>query len=278
MAQTYSPMQIVFSDQGSVDGSMEYIREQTKYYDGPNELVFLDCPDIPPRSMSALNAHINWIHDTIDADIFILTSADDVTHPQRCEYVVRAFEEHNPAMVLCAMEFNNPGKTEHEVTAFQHEEGFITGAQIIQDKVGGSSAPSWSRDFYEAIGKVHGITPNDVYMSYLASQDRGVFWMPLVLQAYVNYADENNTGLGGVMRAAQQKNDLVLEAQIRELQQYEIQSTYIKIAMKCAELYPDWREEDRIALFSEISNQSFNWCVTRDYLTERKIPPIPYRC
>jgi hypothetical protein len=257
---------------------MEYVKEMCGHYEGPNEIVFLDCPIVPPRSMSALNKHINWIHDTVEADIFIICSADDVNHLRRAEFTVKAFEDNNPDYVLCPVEFNNLGKEENQVTAFNHDAGFLTGADIILSKAGGSSAHAWSRDFYEKVGKLEGIILADIYLPYLATQGRGCYWLPYVLHAYVNYADENNTGLGGVIRAAEGNGDLKLKQQLVEAQCYEIQSTYVKTAMKAMELYPDWKESDRIPLFAEISNQSFNWCLARDYLTYNSIPPVAYRC
>ena len=54
LAQTYSPMTLVFSDQGSSDGTKEAIEKEVRSYNGPNEIVLLSCPETTNKGMPGL--------------------------------------------------------------------------------------------------------------------------------------------------------------------------------------------------------------------------------
>src|SRR4051794_13148038 len=99
LAQRYSPMEIVISDQMSTDGSLDIIKDVVAKYDGPNRVRILQCEDTSHKGMIGLNNHLNFLDTQIEGDIVIMCSADDLNHPDRVSHTVRAFEEHNPSYV-----------------------------------------------------------------------------------------------------------------------------------------------------------------------------------
>ena len=85
LAQSYTPLELVFSDQGSEDDTLAIIKKTVNGYNGPNKVRVLQCPDTEPRGMRGLMAHINWLYETLDADFWITLSGDDVSYPNRAK-------------------------------------------------------------------------------------------------------------------------------------------------------------------------------------------------
>lgn len=278
VAQSWSDLEIVFSDQGSTDGTRELMQEYADRYKGPAKIRVLDCPDRTPPGMSALNEHLNWIMTQLDTDVVLVSASDDVAHPNRTAKVMQAYEQHDPAMVLTAMQFDdvdNPAGRSIGNTAYERPEGFLTGAEIIENHIGGSASQSWRLDFFNKIGGCKGIQPQDVFYCFLAAQDKGVYWLPEQLYCYVMHADEHNTGLGGVQLAAQYAGDKDKSAQVVELMHYQITSSYCALVERAQELYPNMRDADRTRLFHELLSRAYSWAKARDTLTYSNVPPLP---
>ena len=83
VAQTYQPLEILLSDQGSVDGTTTILDDLTRTYNGPHQVRRLQCPVVAPRGMPGLNEHINWAMTQTDADVIVSLSADDYDLAQR---------------------------------------------------------------------------------------------------------------------------------------------------------------------------------------------------
>lgn len=277
LAQTYSPMELIFSDQGSTDKTLEVIQEHCRDYKGSNTVRILQCPEVPPSGMSGLNTHINWLNKQTEADIIIQTSADDLDHPDRDKYVIEAYEKHNPAMVLTTQKFiaDNPEATEIlGITGFPIKDGFVTGVEDLHYMIGSSASVSWSREFYDRVGGIHGITCPDVYLAYLATQDRGLYFVYNDLHAYVRVDDPDNTGLEGVYRAAKTEEE---KLQIEELMHFQITNTLREIALYCEVNYPNWNIDDRSALLQMMVGRCLSWAKTRCEMTFKGIQPLAMR-
>lgn len=278
MAQTCHGAQLVVSDQCSTDGTDRFIKEYMSKYDGPNEVLLLNCPLNYEPGMSAFNMHINWIMSQLDADLVLITAADDVTYPDRTTKVAEAYQESGSAMIVTAQEFYDPQKGQMEgITGFSRDAGFLTGAEIIENHVGGSSSLAWSSEFFRKVGGCEGIIPFDVYLPFLAAQDDGCYWIPDILHCYINWADANNTGLGGVNRQNQIENKVDAQRQTSECMQYQITASLVELACKAGELYPETPQSDLMALFTELQKRAFMWVKERNYLTYAKVPPLPMR-
>lgn len=206
-AQTYrneaAPLEIVLSDQGSTDGTRELLHRLAGEYRGPHEVRLLDCPDTTARGMAGLNAHLAWLHNELDAEIFVPSSADDDAHPERTAKLVAAFERTGADMVGAAMSFQNPGAAEPHARSAHAREGWISVAECVQAKVGGSSAPAWRRDFWHRIAPFPGICGPDLWMPPLACVLGGFYYLNEPLYTYFHHADGSNTGLEGARLLAQ---------------------------------------------------------------------------
>lgn len=286
-AQTYSPMEIILSDQGSVDGTFEIITELAAKYNGPNSVRVLQCPDTELRGMAGLNQHLNWLHTQVTGDIIIMCSADDLNHPDRTKYTVEAFEKHNPSYVGTCVQYLNAEQQLEAITAFNingEEDCFVDPIRNINELIGSSASSAWSKDLYEKYGPLKGIESQDVLLPFFATIERGIFYVGKQLHAYIKHADENNTGLEGVMRAAQKKldnaqNDVEKVIASRPLNacienvNYHCTSNYFAILRRLQGLQSNIDMKLYEALLNKAIDASNLWAQSRDNLTLMRVEP-----
>lgn len=265
--QTY-PCEIIFSDQGSTDGSFDIIQRISQ---GKNVRV-LQCPETNPVGMAGLNAHLHWVVKQTDADIILVCSADDWNHPQRAEKVVEIFERHNPDYVGTGVDFLTEENGELKsvgITAYQTE-GFVPPKTVIDSLVGGSSSTAFKRDFYMKVGPIPGSVGADTYLPLMAAFCNGFYFLPEVLHCYFKWVDPENTGLEGVMASKTGDGRL----QVEELIHYQLASGYQAVAKKAVELNLKVADEDANAVMKSLVDQCFAWLETRHKLTKWRIPPL----
>lgn len=82
--QTYSPLKIVISDDGSSDTTFDVVRETVAGYDGPHEVVL----NRNPRNLGVA-AHVNHIFSNfVDTRYVVYQDGDDISEPVRAAKMV----------------------------------------------------------------------------------------------------------------------------------------------------------------------------------------------
>ncbi len=103
LAQTYSPLEIVISDDASEDGTYDVIAEEVSRYAGPHS-VRLNRNAKRQGSV----AHLVQAVETIGEDAFIIMAhGDDISMPNRTEVLVAAWRETGASMVSSAAKWLN---------------------------------------------------------------------------------------------------------------------------------------------------------------------------
>jgi glycosyltransferase involved in cell wall biosynthesis len=88
LAQTYSPLQIIVSDDCSQDETFEIIQQELAGYDGPHQIL-LNRND---RNLG-LAGHYNRVMELARGDLIVSAAGDDVSLPTRTEELVRLWSD-----------------------------------------------------------------------------------------------------------------------------------------------------------------------------------------
>lgn len=84
LSQTYSPLEIILSDDCSTDHTFEIMREMVDLYDGPHKIVL-------NRNIKnkGIGAHINKVFNIASGELILLAAGDDISLPERTEIIVK---------------------------------------------------------------------------------------------------------------------------------------------------------------------------------------------
>lgn len=276
-AQTH-PCEIILSNQGSMDGTREIIARLADEYTGPHTVRVLDCPHTDFKGMRGLNDHLNWVHDQIDTDIVLVTSADDYTRPERTARVVKVFEETNASWVGTTTEFvSEDGTGDVAHTYFENRATRWIGlAEGIRFQIGSSGSNAWAFDLYKKYAPMTGIDSPDVLLPVMAMLERGMYFIDEPLQTYVSRADPENLGLEGQLRAATDSDD---QMRLAEVNAYHNSHNWMVVRERIIRHgHADMMHGDPLnALYDKIIGSVRGWCQTREALTLARVQPMGMR-
>lgn len=270
-AQTY-PCEILLSDQGSTDGTRELLHKLAGECDaGHHTVKLLDCPETAVRGMAGLNAHLGWLQDQTDAEIFIHACCDDLAAPERAKVIVEGFERTGADMVGTAMYFeDSSGKKDR--TTWTHE-GWVSLADMIKYKVGGGAAAGWRRDFWRRISPIPGICSQDVWMPPIACMLGGFYFIDKPLYTYLWHADGNNAGLEGVLLTLE---DPAARRVIDEHRFFQTAAAYQWVLRRMTSLKIG--SKDDFHWVRDAARAHYEaWLDTRMTMTVNREPPKPFR-
>lgn len=90
LAQTYSPMEIIISDDASPDNTLQVIEKCLQNYKGEHTVILNKN-----NHTMGLVSHINKLVGLAKGEFFIASAGDDISHPDRVESLVQALNEEN---------------------------------------------------------------------------------------------------------------------------------------------------------------------------------------
>lgn len=272
--QVGPPIELLLSDQGSVDGTRTILKDMAKTYNGPHKVRILDCPETDVIGMPGMNAHVNWAMTQTDADVVMQLSADDYDLAQRSELTIKAFEEHNPSMVCVSQYYVNEKMEYQGETPHSTEDRWLTLEDMTKNLIGGSTCQAWTREFFEKIGGLTGVGSMDVVMPPLAVMDKGAYLVKTRAHCYRQVHHVSNTGLEGVYYAHPENSKERL--QLEELMHFQITAGYYTVIAKMDSA--GLRTDDRaITLANCVLDRVASWAMIREKMTFKRIPPIAFK-
>jgi glycosyltransferase involved in cell wall biosynthesis len=176
LAQTYSPLEIILSDDCSTDGTFEALKAAVADYRGPHHIKL----NRNPRNLG-IGGHVNRVMELAEGTLIVVAAGDDVSLPNRVQRTWEVWEEscHRPSLLY----FN--------FVPLQHYAGHVPEAERVADlsiaaqceragaKVHGCAA-AWHPRLFEVFGPL----PPDV-----VSEDRVLPFRASLLGPVVHGSD-----------------------------------------------------------------------------------------
>lgn len=95
LSQTYSPLEIFFSDDSSSDRTFELMEEIARNYNGPHKIILNRN-----QQNFGLISHINQIFRISSGDLIVAAAGDDISLPDRVQCLVSAFNRTGKKALL----------------------------------------------------------------------------------------------------------------------------------------------------------------------------------
>ncbi len=189
--QTYSPLEIILSDDSSTDGTWRVIESLANAYEGPHKVL----ANRTPRNLG-LAEHMNTLMEMSSGTLIMGCAGDDILLPQRAERLVAAWRDapaSTRALSASYVRMSFDGEDLGVVTASSRRRW--KAEPEPKDVVGGDiwcvgATMVWHRDVFERFGP---IPPN-------APHEDSIIMLRATLLGKVVYVDEPlvRKRLGGV--------------------------------------------------------------------------------
>jgi len=181
LAQTYSPLEILISDDCSPDGTFAAIEAAVRDYRGPHRVVL----NRNARNVG-ISGHLSQLARMAHGELLVVAAGDDVSVPERCERLVACWNARGRRVDLIAsdlVEFDNPDPQGGRIapTELGGYAGFDDWARAQPWLVG--AAHAWSRRLFERFGDMlPGAMAEDQIMTFRAVMTGGAYSLrePLV--------------------------------------------------------------------------------------------------
>ena len=108
-SQTYQPLEIILSDDGSSDLTFEIMQDMVEKYVGPHKIILNKN-----KKNVGLVSHINNICEMSSGEIIILAAGDDISLPQRSERSVQLLSDDSVAVSFSSNVFYHNYEVESE--------------------------------------------------------------------------------------------------------------------------------------------------------------------
>lgn len=166
-SQDYFNLEIIISDDGSTDGTLDEIEKIVSQYQGSHAVRINQTP-----TNKCTLGHFFDVVDLANGEILILSAGDDISKSERVTEIVKIWKEQSPAAVfsnyelvdedgvVCGGVYNPSGRSELLTNVFKQCRGF--------DVHGASSA--YDMAFLKRLPKPEGrFFFEDTYMTFMAS-------------------------------------------------------------------------------------------------------------
>ena len=167
LAQTYSPLEIIASDDASDDATFAAMQAALAGYTGPHRIVL----NRNPHNLG-IGAHLSHLVGLSSGELLFVTAGDDVSLPQRCEVVVQAWIAHDcrPDLIASALFDMDAAGGLHATILPSDLQRYRSVVDWLADPpfaVG--AAQAWTRRLFDRFGPLPaGVVAEDLLMVFRA--------------------------------------------------------------------------------------------------------------
>jgi len=183
LAQTYSPLEIIVSDDASSDGTFAAMQAALAAYAGPH------CVQLNRNASNlGVGAHLSHLVGLSRGELLFVTAGDDISLPQRCEKVVAAWLASDKRLDLIAAaleDMDEHGQGHERITP--SDLGSYRGAAdwLARPPFVVGAAQAWTRRVFDRFGPLpRGLVAEDLVMVFRAIVSGGALTLPEALVRY----------------------------------------------------------------------------------------------
>ena len=180
-SQTYSPLEIILSDDCSPDGTFEIMQEMVAAYEGSHEVILNQTE----RNLG-IAGHVNAVMDMAKGELIVLAAGDDISLPERTEKLVSKWLANGRPSGICSEMYyiDQDGKSlvrppilaEHkeEVSAIPDEKYALLYVTRPHFALSGCSA-AWTKHCWESFGHLDSAgAVEDLVLTFRSALQNGI--------------------------------------------------------------------------------------------------------
>lgn len=194
LAQTYTPLKIILSDDCSSDKTFQVMQEVVASYDGPHEVVLNRN-----EQNLGLIGHVNHAMTMADADLIVVAAGDDISLPDRTSIIVNAYRERegmafsfHSAVTKIDVHGNSIGLWEPPLTENNPSPRVLSDSTSLV--IGATHA--WTKDVFQTFGPItYRRAYEDLVIAFRSALLGGLHYINQPLVAY-------RVGNGGISTSA----------------------------------------------------------------------------
>jgi glycosyltransferase involved in cell wall biosynthesis len=156
LSQTYSPLEIIFSDDCSIDSSFDIFRETAAGYKGHHKII-LNRND---QNMG-MGGHLNNVMELANGEVIVVAAGDDISLPNRVSRIQEVYEQSNrraKSIFSNNIEIDEFGRVlDVPVWVPEKDKNYHPNELVNADTILSGCSHAWSREVFDMFGPL--LTP-----------------------------------------------------------------------------------------------------------------------
>lgn len=150
LSQTYSPLEIILSDDCSADRTFEVMRELAECYTGQHKLLLNHN-----KINQGIGQHINRVMEIAQGELIVIAAGDDISVPERVDVIVAAWLASNKMSLSLHSGFTEIDEEGQVISVRQNRNAlnFDNIAECVAKNIGVTGAThAWAKINFEKFG------------------------------------------------------------------------------------------------------------------------------
>ena len=220
--QTYSPLEIILSDDCSTDRTFGVMQEMASNYRGPHHIV-LNCN---PKNLGP-GEHLNRIVELSNGALIVYAEGDDISLPERTSVIYEAWESSGRAVTSIYSDYSvidksgaswNPGNQRKKKTGdplFRVQRGDLRNFLTTWRPMIYGCTHAWSQCLFRQFGGLPVyLKYGDIVLSFRSLGINGILYIDRPLVKYRRH--DNNFSFHGADDTLDRKSSSAYDAKCRD--------------------------------------------------------------